>query len=123
MADETVPFELAGAAAGPRMRATVRGIEPAAAQRSRDAAKHRAFAKAKAIVAVRNQTRHLARSGSQTAAKRVAAAEAAAAKIQAKERRNAQARAAAEELLQKSTRPHVRLVAGGPQHVFACNRM
>ena len=112
MPDETVPFELAArpaaAATGPRGCATVRGIEPAAAQRSRDAAKHRAFAKAKAIVAVRNQTRHLARSGSQTAAKRVAAEEAAAARAREATRRNVQARAAAEELLQKSTRPHVR---------------
>ena len=67
--DSSVPFTLAQQSRQ-RSRRTVRGIEPASAHHAREAAKHRAYSKAKAIVGVRAQTQQLARSGSEFAAKR-----------------------------------------------------
>lgn len=96
--DASVPFALTQASRK-NARRTVRGIEPASSQHARDAAKQRAFSKAKAIVAVRAQTQHLARSGSKTAAKREDEIKAQVARERALARKLKQAQAEAEQLM------------------------
>lgn len=96
--DTSVPFTVAQQARK-NARRTVRGIEPASSQHAREAAKHRAFSKAKAIVAVRAQTQHLARSGSKSAAKREEEIKAQVSRERARARKLKQAQTEAEQLL------------------------
>jgi hypothetical protein len=96
--DSSVPFTLAQQSRQ-RSRRTVRGIEPASAHHAREAAKHRAYSKAKAIVGVRAQTQQLARSGSEFAAKREQEAKVQASRERAQARKLKQAQAEAERLM------------------------
>ncbi len=97
-ADTSVPFALTQQVRK-NARRTVRGIEPATSHHAREAAKHRAFSKAKAIVAVRAQTQHLARSGSETAAKREKEIAAQVSRERARARQLKQAQAEAQKLM------------------------
>ena len=99
---DSVPFAFQANA-----RKTVRKIDPAGAHHAREAAKHRAFAKAKAIVAVRTQSQHLARSGSDFAARKEKEARAKT-RREADQQRKLRATQAEAEALMAPTEEHIK---------------